>query len=121
MIPGIFAITNNKCYEAYKLIFTDLLSKITIKADNTKLKFSIFTSDFKKALNTSIKVEFINLCPNIRHIIIFLKKKPKFISIFRYYNRWVDKSWKLKSKKQENHLQKMIILIFFKMKLMVLY
>jgi len=68
MIPGIFAITNNKCYEAYKLIFTDLLSKITIKADNTKLKFSIFTSDFKKALNTSIKVEFINLCPNIRHI-----------------------------------------------------
>jgi len=87
MIPGIFAITNNKCYEAYKLIFTDLLSKITIKADNTKLKFSIFTSDFKKALNTSFKVEFINLCPNIRHIIIFLKKKPKFISIFRYYNR----------------------------------
>ena len=58
MIPGVFAVTNNKCYEVYKCIFTDLLSKITMytKSDNSKLKLINFTSGFEKALYTLLKM-----------------------------------------------------------------
>ena len=70
MIPGVFAVTNNKCYEGYKCIFTDLLSKINMytKSDNTKLKFISFTSDFEYSLYSSFNDVFKSICPNIRHI-----------------------------------------------------
>ena len=70
MIPGIFAVVNNKSYEGYKCVFTDLLSKIKMynKSDNTSLNFDTFTSDFENALYTSFYDVFKILRPNLKHI-----------------------------------------------------
>jgi len=51
MIPSLFCIINNKSYEPYKYVFTDLSTKINI-SDKTKLNLLTFTSDFEKALYT---------------------------------------------------------------------
>ena len=70
MIPGIFIITNNKTYEGYICIFTDLLTKNNsiIKTNNSKLKMLSFISDFEVALYTSFFNVFKTLCPNVKYI-----------------------------------------------------
>ena len=70
MIPGVFAVVNNKSYEGYKCIFTDLLSKIKMfnKSDNTSLNIDTFTSDFETALYSSFYDTFKTECPNLKHI-----------------------------------------------------
>ena len=67
MIPSVFCVINNKSYEPYKCVFTDLSTKINI-SDKTKLNLLTFTSDFEKALYTGFYDVFKNLCPNIKHI-----------------------------------------------------
>ena len=70
MIPSIFAVVNNKSYEGYKCIFTDLLSKIKIynKSDNTSLNFDSYTSDFENALYSAFYDVFKSIRPNLKHI-----------------------------------------------------
>ena len=70
MIPGIFFIINNKTYEGYKIIFSDLLIKLKsiMKNQNNKLKIITYTTDYEISLYKAFYDVFFSECENLNNI-----------------------------------------------------
>ena len=68
-IPSVFILINNKSYNGYKNVFSDILDYIKIykKEVNTNLNWRYFTTDFEPALIKTFKDIFNDTCITLQH------------------------------------------------------
>ena len=68
-IPSRFILINNKSYNGYKNVFSDILDYIKIykKEVNTNLNWRYFTTDFEPALIKAFKDTFNDTCISLQH------------------------------------------------------